>query len=293
MRDARQIQGTETMRQEEDSPEHHKRRSEYIRKAVQGSSPHIGASSSSGPLPPRRIVQFWNDPQRLPADVEECISSWASWGTRGFAHSLFDAQRASLFISRELGARYERAFERCYHPAMQSDYFRLCYLLAQGGFYVDADDACVGSDIAWLFEDTRLKIQPLCYDTRLEAMVDPATFLPENVYDTNWIFYFNNNPLIASAGHPAIEAALHRATVLLEIAEHGTFPDIQATTGPGNLSCTIFDLGMSGRIHAASDICVLREWSNLAVSKWPLSYRDDARNWRLSNRRPFTFGTGS
>ena len=47
---------------------------------------------------------------------------------------------------------------------MQADYFRLCYLLVEGGFYVDADDVCVGTDIGWLFEDGRLKLQPLCYD---------------------------------------------------------------------------------------------------------------------------------
>jgi hypothetical protein len=47
---------------------------------------------------------------------------------------------------------------------MQADYFRLCYVLVEGGIYVDADDVCVGTDIGWLAEDGRLKLQPLCYD---------------------------------------------------------------------------------------------------------------------------------
>jgi len=44
---------------------------------------------------------------------------------------------------------------------MQSDYFRLCYILVEGGLYVDADDVYQGMDIDYLFTDSRLKINPL------------------------------------------------------------------------------------------------------------------------------------
>ena len=146
---------------------------------------------------------------------------------------------AKAFIGRSLGARHECAFKRCYHPAMQADYFRLCYLLVEGGFYVDADDVCVGTDIGWLFEDGRLELQPLCYDIASRAMVYPPLFLSADAYDPSWIFYFNNNPLVASRGHPIIERALSQATNLLELAGEDALPEIQTTTGPGNLSKSI------------------------------------------------------
>jgi mannosyltransferase OCH1-like enzyme len=199
---------------------------------------------------------------------------------------LFDERSAKAFIGGSLGARYERAFERCYHPAMQADYFRLCYLLIEGGFYVDADDVCIGTQINWLFDDGRLKVQPLCYDIASGTMVNPSVFLNIDAYNPSWIFYFNNNPLIANRRHPVIERALRQATDLLELPGEGGLPEIQATTGPGNLSKSIFDFGAtSGGVE--SNLVVLRDWDLLAVSRWPLSHRDDARNWRLSNQQRF------
>lgn len=230
-------------------------------------------------------MQFWHDLGQLPSDVEECIRSWTVWEASGFEHRLFDERAAGAFISSSFSARHKQAFERCYHPAMQADYFRLCYVLAEGGFYVDADDVCIGTDIGWLAEDGRLKLQPLCYDTANGSMVKPAVFLSADAYDPSWIFYFNNNPLIASPGHPVIELALSHATRLLELAGEDDLPEIQMTTGPGNISKSIFALGTQTTRDIESNMVVLKDWDSLAVSKWPLSYRGDARNWRLSNQK--------
>jgi hypothetical protein len=243
-------------------------------------------------MTPRTIVQFWHDLRQLPQDVEECIASWTCWESSGFTHRLFDEHAAKAFIRRALGARHECAFERCYHPAMQSDYFRLCYLLVEGGFYIDADDVCVTADIGWLFESGRLKLQPLCYDIPSGAMVKPSVFLCSGAYDPGWIFYFNNNPLIASRGHPIIERALSQATSLLELAGGGALPEIQTTTGPGNLSKSVFEIGTTSGGDIESALVVLREWDALAVSRWPLSHRGDTRNWRLSNQKRFDYRDG-
>ncbi len=275
------------MQKEPESPEHHRQRSEYIRKLVQGSLTEHSFSNRYGHPTPRIIVQFWHDLRQLPHDVEECIASWTRWETSGFVHRLFDENTAKTFIGRSLDARHKRAFERCYHPAMQSDYFRLCYLFVAGGFYFEAEDVCVGTEIDWLFEDGRLKLQPLCYDIASGAMVKSAVFLCADAYDPSWIFYFNNNPLVASRGHPILERALSQATSLLELAGEGTLPEIQTTTGPGNLSKAIFDLGTTPGGNVESDLVVLRDWDTLAVSRWPLSHRSDARNWRLSNQKRF------
>jgi hypothetical protein len=273
--------------QQPESPEHHRQRSEFIRKLVQRPlSQPLVADCHMGP-PPKTIVQFWHDLRDLPSDVEECVCSWVAWEKHGFVHRLFDQDTAADFIGTSLGARYRRVFERCYHPAMQADYFRLCYVLIEGGFYVDADDVCVGTDISFLADDGRLKIQPLCYDLVTGTMVKPAVFLLAGAYDSSWIFYFNNNPLIACPKHPVIEHALEQATSLLELAGKAELPEIQMATGPGNISKSIFDLGMNPEFDMESNVVVLGEWDSTAVSRWPLSYRDDARNWRLSNQKRF------
>jgi hypothetical protein len=269
-----------------DSPEDHRRRSEFIRGLVQQSVNQIPIDDRYKQGPPRTIVQFWHDLRELPKDIEKCIASWTRWTTSGFRHCLFDARSAKAFISGSLDARHQRAFDRCYHPAMQADYFRLCYLLVEGGFYVDADDVCVGTQISCLFDDGRLKVQPLCYDIASAAMVDTATFLRIGAYQPSWIFYVNNNPLIASRRHPIIECALWRATELLEQAGEDVLPEIQTTTGPGNLSKSIFELGAVSRAMDC-DLVVLRNWDSFAVSRWPLSHRNDSRNWRLSNQQRF------
>lgn len=280
------------MQQESDSRERHRQRSEFIRKLVQQRLAQRSPNNRYWHRVPKTIVQFWDDLRQLPHDVEECVASWTRWEMSGFTHRLFDERAAKAFIGGSLGMRHKRAFERCYHPSMQADYFRLCYLLVEGGFYVDADDVCVGSDIGWLFEDGRLKLQPLCYDIASGTMVKPSVFLCPDAYDPSWIFYFNNNPLVASRGHPIIERALSQATALLELSGDNALPEIQTTTGPGNLSKSVFDLGATAADDVECHLVVLLDWESLAVSRWPLSYRRDARNWRLSNQKRFDHKDG-
>jgi mannosyltransferase OCH1-like enzyme len=237
-------------------------------------------------IPPKRIVQFWNDLTLLPGDVRECIETWKKLVEHGFEVLLFDEHQARDFIRMKLGPRYENAYRKCYHPAMQSDYFRLCYIFIEGGGYVDADDVFRGHPIQHLFRDGRLKIQPLCYDMSTNKMVSPKIFTRSDANELSWIFYFNNNPLIAASGHPVVEWALREATQALECEMTDGLPEIQSTTGPGNLTKSIFDAATEkGGIEETIDI--LSEWENIATSRWPLSYRNDERNWRLSNRREY------
>lgn len=275
---------------DDDSPEtseHHARRSEFIRQLVQGST--LGSLvARASTRPPKVIVQYWHDPGNLPSDVGECIQSWARLRDMGFDHRLFDQVSARAFIVRLLGKRQAEAFDLCYHPSMQSDYFRLCYLRAVGGFYVDADDVCITDDLSALFADGHLKLQPLCYDKATHTMVPPTEFLPPGAFSPEWIFYFNNNPLVACAGNQIISYALNRATRLLEVQGNG-LPEIQETTGPGNITRSVFDLGAARLQNISARLAVIKDWDAIATSRWPLSYRDDARNWRLSNQKAFDF----
>lgn len=262
--------------------ESHRARSSFVRGLVQRSSGSAGVSSVLARKIPKRIVQFWDDLDQLPGDVGECIETWRKTEEQGVERLLFDKHQAREFIRRRLGQRYKQAYDKCYHPAMQSDYFRLCYILVEGGCYIDADDVYDGSPIQHLFSDGRLKIQPLCYDMATNRMVPPSLFTKPGAIAANWIFYFNNNPLIAGSGHPLIDRALAQATLSLEKDVTNGLPEIQSTTGPGNLTKSIFDaVTESSEIEQA--LLVLCDWENIAKSRWELSYRNDQRNWRLSN----------
>lgn len=262
--------------------EDHRARSTYVRRVVQrtGEPGPVPAAFSKGPR--RTIVLFWDDLERLPGDVSECIESWRPLETHGFGVRLFDSSKAREFIASRLGLRHERAYRRCYHPAMQSDYFRLCYILLEGGCYIDADDVHNGPGIERFFDDGQLKIQPLCYDVETDQMIPPEIFTEPGADAPTWIFYFNNNPLLAGPGHPIVKRALANATAAIEQAADGELPEIQSTTGPGNLTRSIFELAQKSR-SMLSALHVLRDWESIASSRWPLSYRSDRRNWRLSN----------
>ena len=266
--------------------EDHQARSDFVRELVQRSGVHDSVPAAYSTKPPRTIVQFWDDLDQLPGDVRECIESWKKLGEQGFEVLLFDNDSARDFVARRLGPRYENAYVKCYHPAMRSDYFRLCYILMEGGCYLDADDVYHGSAIEHLFNDGRLRIQPLCYDISTNQMVPPSVFTELGANASTWIFYFNNNPLIAVNGHPIVKRALAKATEALERPTAGELPEIQSTTGPGNLTKSIFDLATEqGEIERA--LLILCDWEDIAINKWSLSYRHDARNWRLSNQREY------
>jgi len=113
-------------------------------------------------------------------------------------------------------------------------------------------------------------------------MVPSSLFTRRGANAPSWIFYFNNNPLIACSRHPMIDRALEQATQFLEQGVKSGFPEIQSTTGPGNLTKSIFD-AVTENPEIEQTFLVLHDWESLAKNRWDLSYRNDARNWRLSN----------
>jgi len=164
---------------------------------------------------------------------------------------------------------------------MQSDYFRLCFIARNGGFYIDADDYYQGGDLEYLLHDKRLKLQPLCYDTSTGTMVQTRVFTRKGSDSPDWIFYVNNDPLIAPPSHPVIRLALARSTQLL-LSHAGDRRDIQSTTGPGNLTASLVRHAVASVVAGgARDFAFLPNWDAVSVSRWPLSYRSDERNWRL------------
>ena len=162
---------------------------------------------------------------------------------------------------------------------MRCDYFRLCYILKSGGFYVDADDMLTEGRWSTLYEDARLKLQPLCYDVPSGTMAPKLELWDPDIPAVGRIFYVNNNPLIAPPGHPILRKALERATAAL--LNGGTHRGIQSTTGPGNLTAALAaharELALAG---LPQDFELMRHWDRVAETRWELSYRADERNWR-------------
>ena len=262
-------------------------RSNFVRALVQ--SQHLKqfqAFDAHIVAPPKRIVQFWDDLDRLPLDVKECMASWKILEQSGFELQVFDENSTREFIRVHLGSRYEKAYDKCYHPSMKSDYFRYSYIYIMGGFYIDADDVYHGERIDNLFIDGRLKLQPFCYDIVTAQMVPPSVFVNTGAVNLNWIHYFNTTPMIAGPNHPIIERALRNATEALEQEINGELPEVQATTGPGNLTRSIFEVINEGSCSEET-IAVVHDWEKISTSKWPLSYRNDKRNWRLSNQQTY------
>nr|WP_181062908.1 glycosyltransferase [Pseudoclavibacter sp. RFBI5] len=229
------------------------------------------------------MVQFWDNSRNIPTDVQACMDSWKVLETAGFRCLLFDDITARRYIVENYDSTHAAAFDLCRHPAMRADYFRLCYVLRSGGVYVDADDEYQGVYLEEFIADGRLHVQALCYDLTANSMVPVDAAVNSNVNDKQ-IFYVNNNPLIAGPGHPAIESALEQATSALNVSDRSD-RDVQSTTGPGNLTRALVrhsaDLDSRGDFP---DFWVMTRWDDVAVSKWPLAYREDGRNWRHWSR---------
>jgi hypothetical protein len=257
-------------------------RSAFIRDVTLRQLRHPAGPSglpSQPPRIPRRLVRYWHDPSDLPDDVRACLESWDRLREVGFEFRMFDDGTAAAYIARTYGARENRAFARCRHPAMRCDYLRLCFILAEGGLYVDADDVLLGDGWRELFQDGRLKLQPLCYDIPSAGMVEAADIWRADLRVDGRIFYVNNDPIAAPAHHPVLQGALDRATDRL--LGNDPFPEIQSTTGPGNLTAALsVHVRRLDQAGLPWDFELLRDWESIAETRWHLSYRNDARNWR-------------
>lgn len=234
--------------------------------------------AESTPIP-KRLIRYWHDPSDLPEDVRVCLNSWDRLGDEGFEFHMFDDASAATFIADTYSERELQAFSRCHHPAMRCDYLRMCFILAEGGLYVDADDVLLGDDWRQIFLDGRLKVQPMCYDIPAGRMAPAAEIWQPDLSIDGRIFYVNNDPIAAPANHPVLERALGRATD--KLLDENRFPEIQSTTGPGNLTVAL--AAHARRLELAGLPCdfeLLRNWDSIAEMRWDLSYRGDARNWR-------------
>jgi hypothetical protein len=228
---------------------------------------------------PRKIVRYWHDPSDCPEDVRVCLESWNVLADEGFEFRMFDDASAASYIADVYGERECQAFTRCTHPAMRCDYLRMCFVLAEGGLYVDADDVLLGDGWRHLFRNGKLKLQPLGYDITAGGMMPASDIWRSDLSSDGRVFYVNNDPIAAPPDHPVIRRALIRATE--KLLGNDASPEIQSTTGPGNMTVAL--AGHARHLQLASlpsDFELLRDWDSIAEMRWDLSYRADSRNWR-------------
>jgi hypothetical protein len=100
---------------------------------------------------------------------------------------------------------------------MRCDYFRLCYLLERGGFYLDADEWYQGTNCSSLLKIDALRLAPLCYDIDTSSMIPMQVFISDLTESRSRIYYVNNNPIIAPPHHPLVACALERATKTFDV----------------------------------------------------------------------------
>lgn len=264
-------------------------RSEFIRRLTLRQLGRDRASSrcertDQTGLIPRTLVRFWHDPRDVPPDVRSCLESWDALSDEGFAFRMFGDASAAAYIAERYGPRELAAFGRCRHPAMRSDYLRMCFVLAEGGLYVDADDVLLGAGWKDVLRDGTLKVQALCYDVTAGGMVPASELRRTDLPTDGRIFYVNNNPIAAPADHPVLRRALARATDSLLGDEPA--PEIQSTTGPGNLTAALVAHARESQVRETlPDFELLLDWEATAEPCWDLAYRYDARNWRNMDLR--------
>ncbi|MBU2993856.1 tetratricopeptide repeat protein [Octadecabacter sp. 1_MG-2023] len=158
---------------------------------------------------PRNIVQYW-DAKTPPEDISEIMQTWKD--APHCDYRLFSRDTAQRFINDRLGPSWGKAFLMSRSPTEQSDFFRLCFLMLEGGIYADSDDRLI-CNIDSLFSQSK----------GLTVTLEPFGKI-------------GNNIVMAPAKHPAIVwAAVSAKTSLLQRDNDSTW----SKAGPGLLTRAI------------------------------------------------------
>jgi len=239
-------------------------------------------SSRPAPERPMTIMQFW-DTAEPPADVVVFMDKWSALYP-GRYHR-FCAASAGEFIEAHFDEDVAAAFGKCWHPAMQADFFRLCYLYRNGGAYIDADEEPRGLlpefDLAG---SPFLALRPFIHviENGEKTGLTPAAYRESQAIHPNAEVYFNNAPILCSPRNPIVYLALVRATSLLLSGRAQTL-SIHDSTGPTTLSLAVvihfLICGASGRKPV--DVMSI-DWDLYARvgTQDELAYKRDGRDWR-------------
>ena len=97
---------------------------------------------------PPRLIQYWDQPEP-PAALLERMEGWRQKHP-GWTYRRYDRVASARFMRSIYGTALEEAFLDVRLPAMQADVFRIAFLLAFGGLWVDAATTCLSPVETWL-----------------------------------------------------------------------------------------------------------------------------------------------
>ena len=236
---------------------------------------------------PYTVLQYW-DSVDVPEDVMSNILYNSELFRSGRSY-LFDDSSARNFINVIYGNRALSAYDYCHHPAMKSDYFRLCYLYACGGVYIDADNVLCGPIEQIEPRDNCLFISPLIREKEavngawrwfsLDEFLEKAKREDMSAVQ-GWMAVFNNDVMATCPLNEVIGIALARATFLIEECKNaGIIGNIHGVTGPTNLTeavlIDLIDSAVVGR--APSNVHIFDRERFIKIK--PLAYKGDERYW--------------
>ena len=210
---------------------------------------------------PRHVVQFWNTPEP-PEAVQAFMKSWSSNPDVGY--TLFDFRKADKYLHDSLGARWQRAFRLARNHAESADFFRLAYVMNEGGIWADADDVLFGS---------------------LEALLQD--YPGAVVYHESFGGAVGNNFFAAPPKHPAIRYA---ALMALEALEQRSAEKTWLKTGPGLFSRAIGQFVAQCPRESLAKHLTMLEYSTVAgeISMHnDVFYKGAAGHWNGQDDRQF------
>lgn len=233
------------------------------------------------------VMQFW-DSENIPEDVASFMKLWED--RHGARYKRYNDRSARDFIDKYFEKDILDAYDKCWHPAMKSDYFRLCYLLVHGGCYIDADEAPINIlPPLDLSQGPLIAMRPfvrvLDNDNR-HVDVPVQEFIVRGEIPFGTEAYFNNAPIIASPRNPVIALALARATDII-LTERSHSMSLHDITGPTNLSLSVLvHFLQTGVAHDLSSRVVSLDWLTFARvgTQGELEYKNDQRDWRAAER---------
>ncbi|MCF2903387.1 hypothetical protein L0666_00165 [Octadecabacter sp. CECT 8868] len=201
---------------------------------------------------PRNIVQYW-DAETPPEDVSEIMQTWKD--APHCDYRLFSRDMALRFINDRLGPSWGKAFLLSRSPTEQSDFFRLCFLMLEGGIYADSDDRLI------------------CHVDSLFAQSDGLTVTLEPFGK------IGNNIVMAPAKHPAIVwAAVSAKRSLLQRDNDSTW----SKAGPGLLTRAVARYIQKCDLEKAHvDLTIIERYKigKFVQYHTPLPYKESKLYW--------------
>jgi tetratricopeptide (TPR) repeat protein len=212
---------------------------------------------SEGENIPKRIAQFW-DSFTVPDDIKTLMKTWKEMNPDYEVH-YFTNRTAALFLTKYFPSPVLQAFTRCREAAQKADIFRLAWLFAIGGIYVDADDRCLKPLDELLPEGTNL-------------------FLYQEDIGT-----FANDIIAATSNHSVIKTALDLAVTAIN---RGDLEIAWLSTGPGLITRAFVQFMLdkeADELLAGTVILNRRRLHQYVAIHCSAGYKNTNRHWLNSS----------